>query len=211
MQMVKVVLSGTISGTQTWSTGFWLNTAGATWTQDDLNDANDDWAGLIFTASGSWATLLFGENTTATRVTSYLYAPGAIVSSLISTDFVSSADGSGDSLPSLLAIVASTRSPIPGRSGRGRNYFPLTKASALDADGQLNATSTAALAEGIATMFTNINAHTVNGIQPIVSVRSVFKGTSYAVTRVVVNSLVDVQHRREDTIAITTDVSEAVA
>ena len=211
MQMVKCVLSGTISGTQTWSTGMWLDTSGATWTQDDLNDANAQWAGYFASATGSYVSTLFGSTTKVLALTSYLFAPGAIVSSLISVEAAVTGNGSGDSLPSLCSIVVSTRSQIPGRSGRGRNYLPCTKVGALDGTGQLADTTCGTVATGWAGIMTNINSHTVNGINPVVAVRSTFKGTSYAISRVVVNSLVDVQHRREDSVPTTTDVSHDVA
>jgi hypothetical protein len=205
--LIKSVLSGTIGGTQTWSVGLWVTTGiEVTKTQADLNSINNSIGGLFGTHTGDYVTPLFGSSTAVTGCTSYWWPPNATESALVSTPHAITGTGTGSSMPSLLAVVVSLRSSLPGRSGRGRNYLPLTKITAMDATGQISATVCSNLATAWALLIHQIGAlHTPLG-EPIIPVVTSFTtGGIEDITSVVVNSLADVQHRREDHIAMSTN------
>jgi hypothetical protein len=211
--LLKVTFGGLINGVQTWSSGFWC-TPGAEGpvTQSDLNRINNDVGVIIGGQAGGFVGNLQGNSTNLRFCRTYHFPPSTSTSDLVSTDHAFTNNGSGDSMPSLLACVASLRSETPGRSGRGRMYLPLTKVAAMDATGQITDTVCTNVAAAWATILSAVDL--VDGafgglLQAVVA--SFTTGNVEAITRVVVNSIADIQHRREDQLVATTNASHALA
>lgn len=208
--LVKVVLQGTLATVQSWSTSFWL----------DLGDpapqpsqaALDAYAaaitGAMATPVGTIATALFGSTTKTTQVELYWYNPNTIHAAMVATPqaLVKTGGGGADG-PLFTALVASMRSLTPGRSGRGRCYWPLTIAGPTGAGGQVGAATCSTLATQWAGVLTAVNALPAGGAAPLgqaAVVASFTKGIGYPINHVTVDSIPDTQHRRSDKLVATT-------
>jgi hypothetical protein len=205
VDVVKTVISGTIVGSQSWSTGpWWLSPFGTIGPlQSELNAFAAAVSAQFASQSG---TFFSGTNVAATKltaVTAYFYPAGQTHATMVSTTTTSNIPGTGtDQLPSLLALVISLHSPIPGKSGRGRAYLPLTKFGALDTTGQVTQTVLTDVLTGWKAALNNVSALSTWSGPPEPIVASWTKGDVYDIRSLSCNSLVDTQHRREDSVAI---------
>nr|CRY96142.1 hypothetical protein [uncultured prokaryote] len=198
--LIKCVLSGTIHSGQGWSTGFYYALASnPTFDQGDLNDWNTGLETTMGTDLGQIATTLFDSSTTSLQFTSYFYPASSLLATGVSTPAASVHAGtSSPGMPALCAVVASLRSATPGRSGRGRLYWPAT-APILGTDGQISTSNAAGVAYNTAHAFSAMNAELYPGdIAAELVVASFTRGIAYPVISVVCDSLVDTQHRRQD-------------
>lgn len=110
-------------------------------------------------------------------------------------------------LPGEVAVVASLRTALTTRSGRGRMYLPMLGADP-DAGGQLSPAYQATIAGAVGAYFNSIDGHifqTSGGIDygVTVGVISTTHGVFTPVNRVVVDSHYDSQRRREDKLPLT--------
>lgn len=197
---VKLVLSGPVNSEQRWSTGIWVAVSGSTPSQIQLNAFGADAVTAISTPANGAALALWQSMTGYDTITPYYYAANSLHATLVGAPQPASQFGTGStgSVPAQCALVASLRSSTPGRSGRGRNYIPLSKPGAMGNDSQATTSACTALASAWAAVLAAINGLTTSPFtSPQVSVASFTKGVLYPVTRVVVDSIVDTQRRRE--------------
>lgn len=188
-------------GVQSWSFG--LRTFGTTPPQlTDLQTLAANIASQNRQQCASLAGVIFGSSTSWTGVDVYYYptVPGHAAMSA-SADFSPVINPTtGDNLPQLCALVVSLRTPMAGRSGRGRVYLPFTRVAALEQGGQVGTVALKAAADAFQDLAIHLNG-TVAGVLPGYSRLSVISGThgmGTQISRFVIDSKVDVQRRRED-------------
>jgi hypothetical protein len=201
----KLVFSGKIGSAQTWSVGPWVRAPfnDVAMTQGALNAFAVDAGGAWAPQSGSWFSPFNVATTTITSCTVYFYNTGSIHADKVSAPAPLTTVGSGTAtLPSLLAIVASLHSGVPGKSGRGRIYIPLTRNSSLDTDGQVGDTVLQTACNGLKSAMNNLASGAGYDFPPVPIVASFTTGDTQEILSVSMNSLVDVQHRREDSVGI---------
>lgn len=198
---LKVVLGGHIATAQTWSVG--INIAVATIT-DPTQGELDAVRVQLETAAGVWATAIksyWAADTQYDNISVYHYPSGAIHALRVSKNVVTTVAGNGTPpLPSVASAVQSLRTSVPGRTGRGRLYVPLT-AQALGTNHQLTTGQCSGLSNATASMLTAWNALAFANppfTSHAVCVASFSTAACPPVTRVVVDSVVDIQHRRSD-------------
>lgn len=195
--LAKWVISGTMaSGIQDFSTGLWFNPnfsdiVGQSELDDTLLAINDQMLPAfmdgqvtkLWTASDQW---------NATRL--YYYPANTRVASLVSEYNITPIPGTGTAnLPKETSLVVSLRTSVPGRSGRGRMYFPAC-GNSLNSVGLINPLdSTHGLAAALLTAFNALNAAAIN---PIVA--SFSKSNYHAVRTLVIDNKPDTQRRRQD-------------
>jgi len=192
----RMTISGTLDGPQTWSTGVSFTADGAAPVtpadlQTFLNSAEPMWA----TWWNSTIKLANGNDLTANKLTlTHLTAGSDKAIAVAEVDIAPALIGPAlaTTLPTYCALVVSTLTGHPGRSGRGRMYLPLTASTlqnhqAQDAVALGYATGTAALLSDLNTIDPGIMIVAVCGING-----------NFPITGVRCDSLPDVQHRRED-------------
>jgi hypothetical protein len=202
----KVVLRGTINDVQDWSIGCWLTTEliAGSW---GIADMTAYCVKLDAFAADWWSTIRNKVNPlTAWSTTSlYFYPAGHTVASQM-TEVMGGAGSNGGGavyLPPYVSMVASLRTDVPGRSGRGRNYVP-ANGFTPNVDAQMDNTSCTELATAHATMLTGWNGivGTDEGISAQTAVVASFtKSQTNAIKTVQVDSKPDTQHRRTDKLA----------
>jgi hypothetical protein len=132
----------------------------------------------------------------------YYYLPNQHLSNLVSSQAVGPFVGTGTlSASNTQAMVCSLRSGVPGRSGRGRIYWPATGVIPNAAPHQFNATTCTTVANACAAYINALNAlnlTTLNCPAQIVGVASFAKSQLNKITKVIVDSLPDAQDRRQD-------------
>jgi hypothetical protein len=106
------------------------------------------------------------------------------------------------------AVVHSLRTATPGRRGRGRCYFPANGATLTGSN--LSSTVTTALSNSFRTYLDAVNATALGAGTVVAIVATSLMNPAPAVTRVVVDSELDVQRRRANKILGTSIVSSAL-
>lgn len=198
---VRYVMNGLIEGVQSWSTSLWFSNFTTDPTQDQLNLYNEYLTAAIQTQMSTIASAIWSPGISADYSTCYYYDAAATTASLVSTPEQIAITGGTSSihLPPQCSVVMSLRSGVPGRSGRGRNYLPLGKATAVGANGQLATGVTNTLADAYAAMIGDLNAVLDwNSSVKTACINSVTRATVYDILSVVVDSVVDTQRRRTD-------------
>jgi hypothetical protein len=200
---LKIVLRGTQAGDQTWSTAFWATVAsGSAITGTNIGPlAVAIEAGPLNTFATFCKNHIWSSITTYEGATVYYYPDGSIHAEYVGiADATSIAGSETPYQPALLSMVQSLRTPLSGRSYRGRMYVPASGVGVNstaqwpdDIIGDM-ATATAAMlstfntadysAHGLAGQGACIASFTTGGVVPI--------------TTVEVDSKPDTQHRRQD-------------
>lgn len=113
---------------------------------------------------------------------------------------IAPANGFADSncLPTECAIVASLKTGLYSRKGRGRMYLPPTAISSLVVSGRLGAGCTSTIADGMETYLQTF-AGPVHDVVAVVA--SKVGGLLTPVTQVSVGDVVDAQRRRRDALS----------
>lgn len=213
---IKIVINGRIRSVQDWSTSVWLL---PTVTADFLTQANlNIICGAVEPLVNTWWTALktyVQANVDYRGISAYLYNPGStkadLVAQTVRTPVVGG--GGGPTLPAYCSLVASYRTSLPGRSGRGRSYFPLTSAALGSGDLQAPAATAQAVSNAYAAMLTSINSAnpTGSGTTKLECVVASFtKGLATPITGIVTDTVPDTQHRREDKLGATAVTSAIV-
>lgn len=197
---VRLVLSGTNGGGNGWSTGVWMLT-------NDAVDATElgswvttlqplIWPTFNGGSSGQWGRLT-SSSTRLTDLRAYYHASFTARASAVGEITHSGITGAGaDAVPYTCAVVASLRTALSGRSYRGRMYCPADGAALTQH--QFAAADTDYVANGIHALFGVLNSSTLAGSNPLVCVGSRKMNFGTIVTSITVDSLPDVQRRRED-------------
>lgn len=205
VDVVKMVMSGTINAVQDWSCSLWLavELSGGAWGVANQNGftANLD---TLVTALGSGAVGQFTATTELSEIRTYYYPAGHLTATQVGAHTLTSpvTGSSSTGHPTSCSLVASLRTDIPGRSGRGRIYWPMTSESISDT-GLVAHGVADTLASAVSTLVTGLNAHTdtPNNVTSLkVVVASWTKGQTNDVTSVVVDTKPDHQSRRTDKI-----------
>lgn len=203
---IRMVIEGTINSSQTWSTSLTVTgepTSVAltpnqgyldTWIQNRVVNVRD-----FFTVgtSGSRVSDLFNAATLVTGLKAYLIPAGSDTASLLSeANFGAAIPGTGVSNhPAQTACVASLRSTVPGRSGRGRMYLPATGA-AIGATMQFSNTICTGVAGRVAQLAADLGTSSYQDA-PLKSIVASTAGARQ-ITRVEVDNDPDTQRRRSD-------------
>lgn len=210
---IKVTLGGHINGVQSWSCNLWLKA-----TIDPLTLDMAGVAGALGTAAQTWGGVLTDFWTTDTKLdslTAYEYPVGTVHALHQGDDVgftVQSGSHSTNRLPTFCALVNTLRTAKSGRSYRGRIYVPITSLL-LGADGQADSITLSTIATATRDMLDAWNALNLSAVGVTAQacvVASFSKGTTTPITAVHLDSLMDVQHRREDKIGASANVTEFV-
>lgn len=167
----------------------------------------------IRTKLASLFGLIGATGTFCTGVDIYSYAslPGRAVAQA-SKEFAVPIQPAGDSLPTMCAQLVSLRSDVPGAHHRGRVYLPMTRVDALETSGQIATAKLNGMGSGWATFFDAHNAYISSFVdQSKVCVISVTNNSADVITRAVMQSLVEVQRRREDKLSPAYSINIPVA
>lgn len=208
---VRLVMGGTIDSTQTWSMGLSCLTAGAVSSSDLFTwlPAMDTAVKAFLNTTGV-KSVWWTSSTVYNSLRAYHYSspgPADAQAQLISTGVVGT--GSSD-LPRQLATVISLRTGNGSRADRGRVYMPCTAASAISTIGQHSSSGCTTLGGAFELLVHAINASSLAGSPPIVSIAGRDSGAHAVVQNVIVNSKVDTQRRRTDKIGALFSVSTPV-
>lgn len=196
------VVHGKAPGGEIFQFGTWVAMPAAFTDQDDANGAVGEVINAFVDHALPAMVTKVQSDTIFEGIRVYGYHGYGSLSYVQAEGVIAPEDGTGTSslpqLPLQSCIVASLRSDVPGRSGRGRMYVPIT-ASDLN-NHEYQAAYCTSLAEGIASWFNIDNANgAVHGFH---SVRSIAKAAGYQIARIVVDSRPDIQRRRADREAI---------
>lgn len=199
-------MRGSLLNSEQWSVNptFAGNFTDASPNQADLND----WAAAVggqFVSGGyggiqaAWSSSLTLEGLDA-----YYYAADGSLETQGTWSPAQEQRGTGSiNLPPATSIVASLQTGLPGRSARGRLYWPALGLSVNGANGGINPTTAQALATQTAAMLA-MAENQWTGPAPIFScVWSGTKQDAYAITAVRVGSQLDSQRRRRKSLAET--------
>lgn len=198
---VRLVASGTIRSTQTWSIGTsWLVTVPHTQSEllAWLGTMDALWKTFFQTTaiqSSGWDTA-----TTYSRLAAYEYTAVGGASSQAQI-FSSGVTGTGpNGMPAQCSLVISIRSGIGGRNKRGRLYLPYTARGSLTTLGQVPATDCTSIANAFKTLVDAGNASHIGTDPVILGIASRASGFTVAGQDCKVDSKVDTQRRRTDKI-----------
>lgn len=209
VSLTRVVISGLLATGQTWSTGLWISLGAPAPqpSQADLDAYAVAVAAIVKPQVQNIANLLWSNTTNTQTLTVYWYAPNTTKAAMVSTaaPMVVTGVGTG-SLPLFTSLVFSLRSAVPGRSGRGRNYMPLTIGGSVGGTGLASAAAMPTVSSAWATAIRGLNGMAAGVVNPqgqSVVVASFTKGAGYPIRSVVVDNIPDTQHRREDKLVAT--------
>lgn len=194
-----VTIRGGIGTVETWNVGCAYNTNFGTGPVKDFADL-DAWATAIAAMSGTaYPSLMQAMSTSGTiqsiRV-AYIDSSG-VTAQLAEAPTTSWVGTSAGKTPFQAAIVLSLMTGRPGRSFRGRMYWPAWGLQ-VQTDLTIVAATVAAIAANAAAMITDIGtaAGADFAMQPVVN--SKVLGTTNPVTSVRVGNILDTQRRRRN-------------
>lgn len=201
---VKLIPYGFIGASQGWSTTISLDMTLVS-TSWDLNSFSG-YAAAVRPLFDTWWTACKALNASIVDyrgIKAFFYGStsGKVTSSALAATGPVPGSGASNYHPSYTSLVASMRTAFPGRQGRGRSYLPITAVSLQSSDlqaalGTCNTVQSAYLA-----LVNSLNAYTsttFNVTSQRVSVTSAVSSANRPVTSIIVNSVCDTQHRRED-------------
>jgi hypothetical protein len=202
--MVRCTFGGHIQSNQSWSSSLWLNVASGSTVigQADLNALAAVVGPILDTLAGAVATTAWATGTQYDMNHFQYYLSGQAKPSRTAVRTPSIVAGTGSVLlPSFCAIVASLRTAVPGRGGRGRSYLPLTNGTPMSGGAnQISTAATTNLCTAYKTALQSLNSMTLAApwTAHVAAVRSSSMNDGLPITSVIVNSLPDHQSRRED-------------
>lgn len=197
----RVTLSGTVVGGETWSTSCAYQTNFGTGPVKDYADLLA-WATAVAAFSGNdYVTLQTGlsevNDLNAVRI-EYIDSAGVVAQVAEAAMDTAWSPASAPKMPFQCSVVLSLLTGRPGRSYRGRMYWPALAMSLEATSGQLAAATTAAIAADAAQLLTDIGTAAGVDFLMVPSVSSAKLGTSSVVTQVSVGSVIDTQRRRRN-------------
>lgn len=214
--LVRLVATGTLAVGQTWSTGLWIDLGDPAPqpSQADLDAYAVSCAALLKPQFQIIANNLWSNTTNLQTLTAYWYAPNTTKAAMVSTAAPMAVVGVGTgALPLFTSVCFSLRSATPGRSGRGRNYMPCTIGGVIGGTGQVGGTSVTNSSPAWAAAIRGLNGMAAGVVNPhgqTVVVASFTKGAGYPIRSIVIDSIPDTQHRREDKLVAVTVSTTAV-
>lgn len=211
---VRLVTSGTVSGSQTWSTGVSVAAGANTLTQSQLD-------GLLAAYAAAWQANLWGSGTTPLKganaavvdlrsFRAYWYPfgnPPVALQSGIDIAPIAGNSGSGFHPPQC-ALVVTLLTGIPGRKYRGRMYLPAT-GLAVQSDLQVSTAALTPIAAGVKATFDAVNTYTTTNGPGDVAVAGSAGPVPLSAIRI--DSELDIQRRRADKILGLRQVTQNLA
>lgn len=201
---IRVVLSGTMYGSEVFAHGFSFDGTGIV----GNSVAEDAFGGAslgYLTSALLTATHRAYYNTTTAwnRQRIYFYDGTGTLHRTTEDVIAFAGTAAAGCLPTQLAVVASLRTGLAGRANRGRSYLPnvATVALASGVVPQMSATATAAIANAVRNYVSGLG-NDVDGGPAVVA--SLSQGAMVPITSIVVDSKLDVQRSRAQKIAATT-------
>lgn len=209
---IRVVHRGHMDSNQTFSFGLSLLPSAPGAISSQLNSLATAVSAAFNTGplgSGAAIRSCLGGPGVWNGVTLYYYVAGGNTASLgAAVDYATPVTALGGSTgPNDAAIVCSLRTTTPGRTGRGRAYLP-GNGCTFSAH-QLSTPTPSAIASNLVSYIQALNLLTYNSGTIAVVVAST-RNPPPIVSRVVVDSKVDTQRRRENKIGAATTVSSVV-
>lgn len=196
---IRVVISGNITGVQTWSVG--VSTTGPDFApaQADFSTWLDSLVAALTTCWGAGPGVAASGDTQLTKMSAYHYQANAHLAGRVAESPVGPLGGHASGSNSYRdCLVASLMTATPGKSGRGRMYWPATGVNLV------NHQASSSLVSDIATqtaLFLNaINASDIGGFTPVVIVAGKINPPP-PVIQVAVDTKIDSQENRSDKIA----------
>lgn len=215
---IRLVFGGTITSSQTWSTSVTVCSSDGsslsvnqgyldTWTQNRVVNIRDWWTTVTSTRS---IASFNAAGTTLSYAKAYLIPANSdqAVLQSVPTFGTTLAGTSGVPLPAQTCMVASLRSSVPGRSGRGRMYVPATGAP-LGANFRFAANDTLASATSTAALIGAVGASKYQDADLDAIVAST--AGRRVILSVQVDDDPDIQRRRSDKLLPTTRSTVAVS
>lgn len=200
----RVILSGLIGGVQTWSVGMSFGTSSGivpgVSTYDDLLA----WATAIGALNGghifdSEIGVALGTITSIAKVRTETVAADGTLTDAAEFNQAPAYFGSGTvHMPPQSAIVASLETGRPGRSFRGRIYWPALGFPIQPNTGRIDITDATSIATSTATLLGDIASAAPGGAALIPVIASAKLGEQTPITSVAVGTVVDTQRRRRD-------------
>lgn len=215
-QSVKLTAFGLMATGQQWSTSIWTNIAlvSGAWNLNNFQSYVTAQRAFFDT----WWTAVKALNASSVdyRGLKAVYynttgGPASLVAQSTAAPVVGT--GSTNIHPSLTCMVASFRTALPGARNRGRSYLPVTSSAVTAADLQFSSGTATAIGSAYLALFNSLNGYTsapnnVSSQQAVVISRA---GTAFnRISSIVVDTIPDTQHRREDKLIATAVSTTAV-
>lgn len=199
-----VRINGTMPGGEVWSVNprFWSPTSGSVVDYAELQEWADDIAAVI--AGWPSTNALLVAMSSALTVTSVrveaLSSVGTLIQAAESILATPKAGQGSPTKPYQTAVVTSLLTGRPGRSYRGRLYWPAQGAAMSTSDLRISGTACQAIADAMGAFLTDVAELTPGGVgvRPVVVSQTVDVATP--VTSVSVGNIFDVQRRRRDSL-----------
>lgn len=193
---LRIVATGSLPSGEVWNTGFWLVPATPITSIDDLllDMAVPQTAWNTFWAA---TASLRSAGTPASQLLGYYYAGGESGGKATYSGAVplTANDGTGlPRMPDQVAIVASLRTGLAGRSFRGRMYLPINNMT-LGADGQMGSATGTLICNAVGAM---LDACASSSLVP--NVVSATQSTQQPITLISMDTVLDTQRRRRNKI-----------
>ena len=194
---------GTMSGGEVWSTSCAYQTnfgTGPVKAYEDLAAWAQAAADVALTGLPNLADGLSGNWSLRSIRAAYIDFDG-ITNQVAEYQLPTPYSGSGASnMPYQCAVVLSLLTGRPGRSYRGRMYWPAAGYALATSNAQLDSTTTAGIASDASNLITDVGAAAGTDFAMLPSVYSARLGTTTYVTSVRVGSVIDTQRRRRNSL-----------
>jgi hypothetical protein len=193
---IKATYVGILPQGEQFQTGFWIDASGTGVTLPELQALANNMA-AHFIANSTGMRNLTTSTTLYDELRLYYYAaagPAPATAIAVADISLTGNGGSSGSLPLQSALVVSLRTALVGRRYRGRMYWPMN-ATTLS-DHQASQAQIDLLATDAKAMLDNVNGYDVDQFDAVVM--SAVGSTRTLITRVEVDSRLDVQRRRAE-------------
>jgi hypothetical protein len=196
---VRLVASGVMRGTQTWSIGMSFATP-IPHTNTELFAwlAPVDTAMIAFYNTAAIKSSAWDTTTSYGRVAAYQYlaAGNATAQAQVISSGVTGVQAAG--APSQCSLVISIRSGLGSRDHRGRVYLPMTGRGGWANSGQLASADCNSIATAFKALVNTLNLTTIGGAATTFGIASRGSGFTIAAQDCVIDSKIDTQRRRAD-------------
>lgn len=198
----RIIISGNLPDGEQWSTGIAFSGLTGPGFYDDFNDLQT-WANAIKTdvISGAWGSALMGAlsaNGNVQLITvQTLDADGTLELSAESPRDLKTGTGTAG-LPHQAAVVLSSRSGRPGRSFRGRNYWPAIGVGLASTTLKIDPSNAASLATDWKDVLNLMKLDQPGTLELVPVIWSPKLGTGIRVETITVGDVVDTQRRRRN-------------
>lgn len=199
-----VRINGTMPGGEVWSVNprFWSPTSGSVIDYAELQEWADDVAAVIsgWTSANALLTSLSSALTITSVRVEALSSTGTLIQAAESVLATPKAGQGSPSKPYQTAVVTSLLTGRPGRSYRGRLYWPAQALSMSTSDLRITGPAAQGIADAMGAFLTDVAELTPGGVgvRPVVVSQTLDVATP--VTSVSVGNIFDVQRRRRDSL-----------